>query len=281
VAEQQQSHAIALPWWAVAVGVAAALKLHFSAAAASELAWMLRPLTVILRTTAGWHFLVNAAGEWECPDAGIVLVKACAGINFMVLSFLGWCWALRPIAAAQGGPQATNALPSWARLAGALLVALLAAWATALVVNAARILVIVRWQPVLAHWLPAGDAHRLLGLLAYLPALALQGWLVERGRPARALLVACGVYAGLMLGVPLLTGNALADPVAFAHHALFLLAVLVPVLLLAAVLSTLPLKPESVQDRRQSGRDERGSHEYDGIGGIRGVARVPRGCGRR
>jgi hypothetical protein len=199
----------------------------------------------------------------------------------MVLSFLGWCWALRPMAPAQGDPQATTALPSAARLAGALLVALLAAWATALLVNAARILVIVRWQPVLAHGLPAGDAHRLLGLLAYLPALALQGWLVERERPARALLVAGGVYAGLMLGVPLLTGNALANPRAYAHHALYLLAALAPVLLLVAAISGLPLAAKSVQDRWQSWRGKRGSHEVDRIGSSRGVARVPRGCGRR
>jgi len=280
VAELRQSQPVTLPWWAVAVGLAAALKLHFSAAAASELAWMLRPLTVILRTTAGWHFLLNAAGEWECPDAGIVLVKACAGINFMVLSFLGWCWALRPMAAAQGAPRATAVAPSTARVAGALLVALLAAWATALLVNAVRILVIVRWQPVLAQVLPAGDAHRLLGLLAYLPALALQWWLVDRGRPARALLLAGGLYAGLMLGVPLLTGNALADRQAYAHHALFLVVVLAPVLLLAAVLSGLPLAAKSVQDRWQSWRGKRGSHEVDRMGSSRGVARVPRGCGR-
>jgi len=244
VAEQQQSHPITLPWWAVAVGIAAALKLHFSAAAASELAWMLRPLTVILRTTAGWHFLLNAAGEWECPDAGIVLVKACAGINFMVLSFLGWCWAMRPREA--GGSYGALALSR------ALALALLAAWATTLVVNAGRILVIVRWQPWLEHWLPAGDAHRLLGLLAYLPALSLQWWLADRERPARALLLAGGLYAALMVCVPLLTGNALQDAGAYRRHVLAVLVVLAPVLLLAAALAGLPLLANLVQDRQQA-----------------------------
>ena len=243
MAELRQSQPVTLPWWAVAVGLAAALKLHFSAAAASELAWMLRPLTLILRTTAGWHFLLNAAGEWECPDAGIVLVKACAGINFMVLSFLGWCWAMRPRGADQGVQLHAS------RLYGALLVALVAAWATTLFVNAARILAIARWQPMLEHWLPAGDAHRLLGLLAYLPALTLQWWLVDRERPARALLLAGGLYAGLMLGVPLLTGNALANPGAYLRHALFVLAVLAPVALAAAMLACFPLLAKCRQDR--------------------------------
>jgi exosortase K len=207
----------------VAVGLAAALKLHFSAAAASELAWMLRPLAVVLRTTAGWHFLLNAAGEWECPDAGIVLVKACAGINFMVLSFLGWCWAWRP---------REEILAPWQRVLR-LVAALAAAWGTTLLVNSLRIVAIVRWQPALEHWLPAADAHRLLGLLAYLPALALQWWLVDRERPARALGLAAGLYGALMLGLPLLTGNALANPGAYARHALFVLAALLPLALLA------------------------------------------------
>jgi exosortase K len=249
VAEQRQCLPPTLPWWAVAVGLAAALKLHFSAAAASELAWMMRPLTVILRSTAGWHFLLDAAGEWECPDAGILLVKACAGINFMVLSFLGWCWALQP---RTGGPQAVGPAGMLRHPIARMGAALLAAWATTLVVNAGRILMIVRWQPGLEHWLPAADAHRLLGLLAYLPALTLQWWLVDRAHPARALLLAAGLYAALMLAVPLVTGNALRNTGAYLRHAGFVLALLAPMMLLAALFWGLPLLAKSVQDRRRT-----------------------------
>ncbi len=229
MAEQRQSHPAALPWWAVAVGLAAALKLHFSVAAASELAWMLRPLTVLLRTLAGWHFLLNGAGEWECPDAGIVLVKACAGVNFMVLSFLGWCWAWRP---------REEILAPWQRVLR-LVAALAAAWGTTLLVNALRIFAIVRWQPALEHWLPAADAHRLLGLLAYLPALALQWWLIDRERPARAFGLAAGLYGALMLGLPLLSGHALDHPRAYLHHAAFVLALLAPLALVALLAAAL------------------------------------------
>ena len=112
MAERWQSQRLPLAWWPLAVGIAAALKWHFSVAAASELVWMLRPLSLLLQLLTGWHFRPNADGEWQSFDAGIVLVKACAGINFMVLSLLGWCWMLRPhVDGASGAASARRAAP--------------------------------------------------------------------------------------------------------------------------------------------------------------------------
>ena len=82
-----------------------------------------------------------------------------------------------------------------------LLGALALAWAVALGVNGARILAIVRWQPVLERWLPPDEAHRMIGLLVYLPALSLQLVLAERRHWRTALLAGCTLYAALMLGV--------------------------------------------------------------------------------
>jgi hypothetical protein len=137
----------------------------------------------------------------------------------MVLSFLAWCWLWRPL----------RAWPPWQwplRLGGALT----CAWLLALCVNALRILLILRFQPALEHWFAPADAHRLLGLLTYLPALCLQGFLAERSEPVRAVLVACSLYALLMLGVPLASGGAAADPRLYAAHAAEALAVLLPLL---------------------------------------------------
>jgi len=219
VVEWRQCRRAALLWCALAGAVAVALKYHFSAAAASDLQWMLRPLALLLQAATGWSFLRDAAGNWESRAAGLVLIKACAGVNFMVLSFLGWCWLWRPL----------RPWPLWQwplRLGGALI----SAWLLALGVNALRILLILRFQPALEHWFAPPDAHRLLGLLTYLPALCLQGILAERGEPARAALLACGLYALLMLGVPLASGGAAADPRLFAAHAAEALAVLAPLL---------------------------------------------------
>ena len=208
-------------WWTLAVAVAVALKWQFSAAAASELEWMLQPLALLLHAVTGWGFARNASGEWESVGAGMVLVKACAGVNFMVLSFLGWCWLWRPY----GFPRWAQWSPRRWPLLGA---ALACAWLVALGVNTLRILVIAHWQPTLEQWLSPGNAHRALGLLVYLPALSLQWLLVERRHPARAPLAAAGLYAMLMVLVPLLTGNAALQPARFAAHAAFLIGALLP-----------------------------------------------------
>ncbi|MFO1399814.1 MAG: hypothetical protein U1F30_01150 [Steroidobacteraceae bacterium] len=151
----------------------------------------------------------------------MVNVKACAGINFMVLSFLGWCWLARPRAPAPAG----SAPLEWpALLAGALVLA----WMTALVANLLRIVAIVHLQPALQAWLPAGQAHRAVGMAVFLPALGLQWLLCEPQRPGLALLAAGGAYALLLLGVPLLSGHAAQDPQGYRVHALALLVALLP-----------------------------------------------------
>ena len=216
-------------WWALAGSVAVALKWHFSAAAASDLQWMLHPLAMLLQALTGWSFLRDAEGNWQSIAAGLVLVKACSGINFMVLSFLGWCWLWRP---RPGPAQCYDYVYPWAawqwpsRLAGALG----CAWLAALGVNALRILLVVRCQPALEHWLAPSDAHRALGLLTYLPALCLQWWLVDRAAPGRGVMLAAAAYAALMLGVPLASGGAVADIRHYAAHAAWVLAVLAPLL---------------------------------------------------
>jgi exosortase K len=223
VAEWWQRQRLPLLWWLLAVGLAVGLKWHFSTAAASELGWMLRPLAWLLRAATGWRFERNADGEWQSLDAGIVLMKACAGINFMVLTFASWCWLWRPASAAS--PTAPLRLHRYSLRLGR---ALLCAWVTALAVNALRILVIAHTQSRLERWLQPQDAHRLLGLLIYLPALTVQWLWADRGHAPRALLMGCGLYAALMLAAPLLTGHAWADPGTYSVHAAFVLAAALP-----------------------------------------------------
>jgi exosortase K len=224
VAEWWQRQRLPLQWWSLAGGIAAALKWHFSAAATADLEWMLRPLTLLVQLLTGWHFQPNLDHEWESREAGIVIVKACAGINFMILSFIAWCWMLRP------RDRSPRRWLEWPVFLG---VALLFAWLAALAVNALRVVAIVHVQPRLEPWLGAAQAHRTLGTVLYLGALCLQLLLAERGRWRRALRLACAMYAALMLLMPLLTGNALRDPRGFGVHAALVLAVIVPLLWLS------------------------------------------------
>jgi exosortase K len=224
VAEWRQSRRPSLLWWSLVVGVAVALKSHFSAAATTDLGWILLPLTLLLRLLTGWHFELNLSGEWESHEAGIVIVKACAGINFMVLSFLGWCWMLRPRDAV------VRRWLEWPVFLGS---SLLFAWLCALLVNVLRILAIVHVQPWLEPLLGAEQAHRQLGIAWYLSALCLQLLLAERGQWRRALHIACALYSAMLLLVPLLTGHALREPHDYGTHAAAVLVFIVPLLWLA------------------------------------------------
>ncbi len=229
MAEWWQCRRSTLLWWSLAVGLAAMLKGYFSVAAASELEWMLRPVSMLLRLVAGWNFQQSPAGEWYSLDAGIVLVKACAGINFMIMSFLGWCWMSRPIGQR---PGSRFRLLEWPLLLGS---ALVFAWVTALIVNTLRILAIVHWQPVLEQWLSPGSAHRMLGLLIYLSALNLQLLLADRRRWRRTVLLTCALYILIMLIVPILTGNAAANPTLYFEHAMTSMVVLLPIAIAACI----------------------------------------------
>jgi exosortase K len=228
VSEQRHGMRATVVWWSLAAGVAVALKMHFSAAATSDLEWMLRPVAMLLRLVTGWRFSQTDAGEWYSLDAGIVLVKACAGINFMTLSFLGWCWLCRPRYAA----RLRERVGEWPILLGC---SLLLAWGTALVVNSLRIVAIVHWQPALEQWLPAEEAHRFLGLVIYVTALNAQVLMFDRRRWRRSVLVACAGYAALMLGVPLVTGNAIEDIDLYLRNAVTSLLVLLPFVAVASV----------------------------------------------
>lgn len=216
-------------WWSLVLMTAATLKYFYSVAAVTQLGWMLEPITLLLRLLAGWHFTLNSNGEWLSVDAGIALVKACAGINFMIMSLLAWCWAIRP---RERTPQ-YSLLVEWPLL---LAVALILAWFAALTANTMRIWVVVQAQPMLERWFTPESAHRTLGLLVYLPALCMQVLLTEWRRRDRALLIVCAIYAGVMLAVPLATGNAMADLALYAEHAALVMGALMPLALGAIVL---------------------------------------------
>jgi exosortase K len=211
-------------WWLLAASIAAALKWHFSAAESAQLGWMLRPLALTLQWLTGWQFLQTPEGNWFSRDAGIELVKACAGINFMTMSFLGWSAILVPHTVRE---HVSELLGEWLlRLAAALALA----WITAVLVNTLRVIAVVTWQPTLQQWLAPAAAHRLIGLLIYLLALTLQ---LMRGNPRRlasAAVVGASLYIAVMVLVPLLSGHAAAHGALYREHALLVVAIALPLL---------------------------------------------------
>ena len=223
-----------LIWWLPAAGIAAALKWHFSAAGSWSLNWMLQPLSMSLHAFTGWDFLRTADGDWESRAAGIVLVKACAGINFMTMSFIAWCLVLQP--GLLRSPLLVHRERLLRECAWRLAAALLLAWLSALAVNTLRVIAVVHWQPQLQQWLAPESAHRLIGIVIYLGALTLQLLPGEGRRWSRAAMHGALIYGAVMLILPMLSGNAVASPGQYVEHALAVLIVMVP-LLAAALLS--------------------------------------------
>ena len=202
-----------LAWWLAVLGVALAIKYHYSIATAADLDWMLRPLSLLLEWSSGHPFHRNSLDEWVSESADVRLVKACAGINFLLMSLMAWAWVFRP------DRREDADVPTW--LAGQILLVfavIVAAWTTSLLANTLRILVAMN--------LPAhGDGlHRLIGMLIYVPLLSLQLHLGDRGNWKAALAGPVILYLLLMALVPVLTGNAFNNPGQFVEHLLYLFA---------------------------------------------------------
>lgn len=176
-----------------------ALKLHYSRAAAEDLAWILAPTA----RAVGWlrgETLTPGPGGWMAPDGSYVIAPACAGVNFLILvltvSVLGFSHRLR---------SPGQRLSWW-------IGSLLGAYVLTIAVNTLRILAAVelyRTGPV--TWLTPEQEHRLLGTTLYLGALwgvfCLLDRLTASGTRSKLALLVPGIYLGMTVVVPLLNGH--------------------------------------------------------------------------
>jgi len=194
------------PWlsYGTALALAYGLKLHYSRAAAGDLAWILVPTARAVGWLRGEILTFTPDAGWLAPNGSYRIAPACAGVNFLILAFtlavLGFSHRWR-------SPRAR--LAWWgASLAGAYL--------ATIAVNTLRITIAVllyRLGPVAG--LSAGQAHRLLGTLVYLGALAglffaldrLTARRVSQGTGLAGGLLVVGAYLGMTVVVPLLTGH--------------------------------------------------------------------------
>ena len=167
--------------WGVVLLMVLAFKALYSSVPTSQLQWLLWPLATLLNSVSSLTFTPTPSGEWLDADHNLIIVKACAGGNFLIASWLGYLWRWRD----RLGPLIA-------------LKAFGAAWLTTLVANAIRILLIAHGQNDLAlhTGLSAADSHRLIGIIVYFGILSLQ--LAGAG----ALVTASAIYLGITLLLP-------------------------------------------------------------------------------
>lgn len=147
-----------------------------------QLQWLLWPVAQLLNALGGFDFTPLASGEWLDEVHGLVIVKACAGANFLIASWLGylWRWRAQPFGLVLIGRAAA------------------AAWLTTIVANALRILCIAHGQDSLSGLtgLDSSESHRLIGVSVYFTCLAIQmGGLA-------ALPAAAAVYVAVTIAMP-------------------------------------------------------------------------------
>ncbi len=178
--------ALCLRDWAWALLAVLAFKQFYATASTDQLQWLLWPLATLLNVLSPLSFAPAPAGEWLDADHGLVIVKGCAGGNFLIVSWLGYLWRRRD------------------RRIGvaAALRAFAAAWLTTVAANGLRILLVPYCQDEVARVMgvASADSHRLIGVLVCFSVLWAQ--LSYRAGPRAAPTAAITVYLGITLLLP-------------------------------------------------------------------------------
>ncbi len=236
---------------AAVVLCAAAVKLHYSTAAADQLRWILAPTAAFVGLVSGEPFAFESRAGYVNGDRSFVIAASCAGVNFLITSFL--MLSMRRLWGDRSRETAWRFIPC----------AALAAYVFTLAANTVRISAALSTRGLSpgAAWLDAGQLHRLEGILIYFGFLLLLFVAAEKVSPElspssepapglfRRSLFPLLIYYATTLGVPLLNG-AYQRGADFLEHSLF---VLLTPLILTLPFVTLRLY-KAHRDRRWRGR---------------------------
>jgi exosortase K len=153
------------------------MKRHYADARAEDLWWILSPTAGLAGAITGTRFAFQPGEGFLSPERLFLIEKSCAGVNFMIAAFgLSACMFSHRVRSGLSGACALGA-------------SLLASYAAAVPVNAARIAVAM-WlaaHSVTPSGLSAGQIHRLEGIAVYFGGLVLLYELLQRfDRPAEA-----------------------------------------------------------------------------------------------
>lgn len=228
-----------LPQLAVAVLIAAAAKLYYSAAGVNELLWVLAPTTLLVEIVTGELFTFEANAGYMSRDHSFLIAASCSGVNFMITAFL------------MLNLSRTDRARKWMFIP----VSMLAVYLATILANTVRIATALRIRSLDSElvWLNPDQLHRFEGIVIYFGFLLLLFFLSERvgsidaphpkNSPGllRRLAFPLFIYYAITLAVPLANvayrGGLLSS--GFLEHSIFVLVIPVLLLLIFAALSFL------------------------------------------
>jgi len=197
--------------------LAYSVKRWYSQATLLEMQWIMQPLAIILEQIIPGDFERNSKGEWFHAGWQILLVKECSGVNFLIMSFIGYALIFER-------KMNSTASVNIIHQISCCLFAFSAAWISTLVINVARILLAMSFirYPSLIQWtgLDHESIHRIAGLMVYFPALYVQIKIGQEFNRKSAYIICSVLMVSILVIVPLLTGNALNHSEAFVRHTL-------------------------------------------------------------
>lgn len=148
---------------ALAVGLAWALKAFYSRATFADLAWVLAPTRRVVEWLTGAEFTPEAGEGFLSRDRLYLIAPACAGVNFMIVAFASLVCGL------------LHTRSTWRGRLALLAASALAAYATTVLANAARIALAMRLHAAHASWGPLTPErlHGIAGVTVYFVFLSL------------------------------------------------------------------------------------------------------------
>ena len=152
---------------AVVLLCAALVKLYYSTASVNQLRWILAPTTFLVEMISGTRFEFESHAGYMNDDRSFIIAASCAGINFLITSFLmlslSKLWKDR-------SPDAPNRL-RWRFIP----VAAMFAYLVTLVANTVRISTALHLNrmPAEISWLNPNQLHRFEGIFIYFGFLLL------------------------------------------------------------------------------------------------------------
>jgi len=134
-----------------------ALKLHTDYAPASQLRWILAPVTVLVEAQSGIPFHFDPVEGYMNPEESISIGRTCAGVNFIIIAWL------------MGFTLAWPQQRDFRQRLRAWLLHGVCAYVLAVAVNAFRIVAAIGALNGSAHleWLGKHKTHEALGIFIY------------------------------------------------------------------------------------------------------------------